>query len=92
MPGKKLYFGNLKYSITNEQLQELCAGYGEVVNVNIIEGKEIAVDYHCDPSDSRFPTDKSLSKSPDKNGDMLYAHRPQVLWDSIANTIINIAY
>lgn len=39
MPGKKLYFGNLKYSVTNEQLQELCAGYGEVVNVNIIEGK-----------------------------------------------------
>jgi hypothetical protein len=60
--------------------------------LNIIEGKEIAIDYHCDPSDSRFPTDKSLSKSPDKNGDMLYAHRPQVLWDSIANTIINIAY
>jgi transposase len=60
--------------------------------LNIIEGKEIAVDYHCDPSDSRFPTDKSFSKSPDKNGDMLYAHRPQILWDSIANTIINIAY
>ncbi len=60
--------------------------------LNIIEGKEIAVDYHCDPSDSRFPADKSFSKSPDKNGDMVYAHRPQILWDSIANTIINIAY
>jgi len=60
--------------------------------LNIIEGKEIAIDYHCDPSDSRFPTDKSLSKSPDKSGDMVYAHRPQILWDSIANTIINIAY
>lgn len=60
--------------------------------LNIIEGKEIAVDYHCDPSDSWFPADKSFSKSPDKNGDMVYAHRPQILWDSIANTIINIAY
>jgi len=60
--------------------------------LNIIEGKEIAIDYHCDPSDSRFPADKSFSKSPDKNGDMVYAHRPQILWDSIANTIINIAY
>jgi len=60
--------------------------------LNIIEGKEIAVDYHCDPSDSKFPGDKSLSKSPDKKGDMVYAHRPQILWDSIANTIINIAY
>ena len=58
----------------------------------IIEGKEIAIDYHCDPSDSRFPGDKSFSKSPDKNGDLVYAHRPQILWDSITNTIINIAY
>lgn len=60
--------------------------------LNIIEGREIAVDYHCDPSDSRFPGDKSFSKAPDKNGDMVYAHRPQILWDSITNTIINIAY
>jgi hypothetical protein len=60
--------------------------------LNIIEGREIAVDYHCDPSDSRFPGDKSFSKSPDKKGDMVYAHRPQILWDSITNTIINIAY
>jgi hypothetical protein len=60
--------------------------------VGIIEGKEIAIDYHCDPSDSRFPGDKSLSKSPDKNGDMVYAHRPQIIWDSVTNTIINIAY
>lgn len=60
--------------------------------LGIIDGKEIAVDYHCDPSDSRFPEDKSLSKAPDKNGDLVYAHRPQILWDSISNTIINIAY
>jgi len=60
--------------------------------LNIFEGKQIAIDYHCDSSDSRFPADKSFSKSPDKNGDMVYAHRPQILWDSIANTIINIAY
>ena len=60
--------------------------------LGVIEGKEIAIDYHCDPSDSRFPLDKSFSKSPDKNGDMVYAHRPQIIWDSITNTIINIAY
>jgi len=39
MTEKKLYVGNLKYSVTNEQLQELFAVYGEVQNVNIIEGK-----------------------------------------------------
>lgn len=60
--------------------------------LGIIEGKQISVDYHCDPSDSRFPDDKSLTKAPDKNGDMAYAHRPQILWDSMTNTIINIAY
>lgn len=37
--GNKLYCGNLKYTVTNEQLQELCAPYGEVKNINIIEGK-----------------------------------------------------
>jgi len=60
--------------------------------LNIIEGKHIAIDYHCDPCDSRFPGDKALSKSPDKKGDMVYAHRPQIIWDSMTNTIINIAY
>lgn len=39
MTEKKLYVGNLKYSVTNEQLQELFGTYGEVANVNIIEGK-----------------------------------------------------
>lgn len=60
--------------------------------LNIIEGKDISIDYHCDSSDSRYPRDKGLSKSPDKNGDMVYAHRPQILWDSCTNSIINIAY
>lgn len=60
--------------------------------LNIIEGKQIAIDYHCDPCDSRYPEDKALSKSPDKKGDLVYAHRPQIIWDSMTNTIINIAY
>jgi len=60
--------------------------------LGLLEGKVIAVDYHCDPSDSRYPQDKSLSKAPDKNGDLVYAHRPQILWDSLHNTLVNIAY
>jgi len=51
--------------------------------LHIIEGKQIAIDYHCDPCDSRYPEDKALSKSPDKNGDLVYAHRPQIIWDSM---------
>ncbi|RLC49124.1 MAG: RNA-binding protein [Candidatus Cloacimonadota bacterium] len=39
MQGSRLYVGNLNYSVTNEELDELFSDYGEVVQVNIIEGK-----------------------------------------------------
>ena len=39
MQGSKLYVGNLSYSVTNEQLQELFSNYGEVKQVTIIEGR-----------------------------------------------------
>jgi len=39
MEGSKLYVGNLKYAVNNEQLKELFSAYGEVKSVNIIEGK-----------------------------------------------------
>jgi len=39
MQGSKLYVGNLGYSVTNEQLEELFRNYGEVRQVNIIEGR-----------------------------------------------------
>ena len=39
MEGSKLYVGNLNYSVTGEQLQQLFSKYGEVKQVNIIEGR-----------------------------------------------------
>lgn len=39
MQGSKLYVGNLSYSVTVEQLTELFSSYGEVRQVNIIEGR-----------------------------------------------------
>ena len=39
MQGSKLYVGNLSYSVTNEQLEELFSSYGEVKQANIIEGR-----------------------------------------------------
>lgn len=39
MKGSKLYVGNLSYSVNKEQLEELFSNYGEVMQVNIIEGK-----------------------------------------------------
>jgi RNA recognition motif-containing protein len=39
MQGTKLYVGNLSYSVTSEELEELFSSHGEVRQVNIIEGK-----------------------------------------------------
>ena len=39
MQGSKLYVGNLSYSVTKEHLEELFSDYGEVRQVNIIEGR-----------------------------------------------------
>ena len=39
MQGSKLYVGNLNYAVTNDELEELFAGYGEVKEVKVIERK-----------------------------------------------------
>jgi len=39
MQGSKLYVGNLSYTVNSGQLEELFSNYGEVKQVNIIEGK-----------------------------------------------------
>ena len=39
MQGSKLYVGNLGYSITSQDMEELFSEYGEVKQVNIIEGR-----------------------------------------------------
>jgi len=39
MQGSKLYVGNLSYGVTSEELEALFSEYGQVRNVNIIEGK-----------------------------------------------------
>ena len=39
MQGSKLYVGNLDYSATNEQLEELFSKFGKVNQIDIIPGK-----------------------------------------------------
>lgn len=39
MQGSKLYVGNLDYKVTNDELRELFASHGTVVDVNVINGK-----------------------------------------------------
>lgn len=91
-PKKSRYYDSLE-QLRFEHLQKLRNDAScRARELGIIQGKEIAFDYHCDLSASRFPNDKSQTKAPDKNGNMVYAHRPQILWDSMTNSIINIAY
>ncbi len=39
MANAKLYVGNLSYTVNNQQLEELFSSYGEVKQINIIEGR-----------------------------------------------------
>jgi len=39
MQGSKLYVGNLNYAVSSQELTDLFSTYGQVDNVNIIEGK-----------------------------------------------------
>ncbi len=39
MQGGKLYVGNLSYSVTNQDLEELFSSYGEVRQANVVEGR-----------------------------------------------------
>ena len=39
MQGSKLYVGNINYAVSNEEVTELFSNYGQVENVNLIEGK-----------------------------------------------------
>jgi RNA recognition motif-containing protein len=39
MQGRKLFVGNLDYAVTREELEQLFSSYGEVREINVIEGK-----------------------------------------------------
>jgi len=39
MQGSKLYVGNLSYSVTNKQLEELFSSHGKVQSANVIGDK-----------------------------------------------------
>ncbi|UCD84625.1 MAG: RNA-binding protein [Deltaproteobacteria bacterium] len=52
MQGSKLYVGNLSYSVTNEQLEELFSGHGEVKQVNVIVGRGFGFVEMSNPSEA----------------------------------------
>jgi RNA recognition motif-containing protein len=52
MQGSKLYVGNLSFSVTNGQLEELFAKHGVVKEVKIIEGKGFGFVEMSNPSEA----------------------------------------
>ncbi len=52
MQDSKLYVGNLNYSVTNNELEELFSSYGEVKEVNIIEGRGFGFVELANPSEA----------------------------------------
>jgi len=52
MQGGKLYVGNLGYFVTNEELEELFSNYGEVRQVNIIQGRGFGFVEMSNPSEA----------------------------------------
>jgi len=42
MKGRKLFVGNLDYTVTREELEQLFSNHGEVRDINVIEGKGFA--------------------------------------------------
>ncbi len=58
MENKTLYVGNLVYSVTKEQLQDLFNEHGSVVDVRIIEGKGFAFVEMSELSEAEEAKDK----------------------------------
>jgi len=62
MESKKLYVGNLNYSVTNQDLEELFSEYGTVDSVNVIEGKGFGFVEMADAAEAE-KAKKGLSES-----------------------------
>jgi RNA recognition motif-containing protein len=52
MQGKKLYVGNFSYSVSKEDLEKLFSTYGEVTEINVIEGRGFGFVEMSEPSDA----------------------------------------
>ena len=57
MQSNRLYVGNLKYSVTEGQLQELFGEFGTVKDVTILESKGFGFVEMADPSEAEKAKD-----------------------------------
>src|SRR5680860_269108 len=81
MQGSKLYVGNLKYSVTNDQLSEIFSAHGEVKSVNIIEGKGFGF--------VEMSTPEEAGKAKDALNDTDFDGRPLKIDEAKPSSIFN---
>lgn len=60
--------------------------------LNLIEGRKIAFDFHFKKFFGDQSKEKGIGKGPDKAGNMAPGFRPHVTWDLAANTILSMNY
>jgi len=60
--------------------------------LELIEGKKIAFDFHFKRFFGSHGKEKGLGKGPDKAGNMVAGFRPHVTWDLVANTVLSMNY
>jgi hypothetical protein len=60
--------------------------------LELIEGKRIAFDFHFKRFFGSHGKEKGFGKGPDKAGNMVAGFRPHVTWDLVANTVLSMNY
>jgi len=76
-----------------DQIHRLrCDLISRAKELNLVEGKKIAFDFHFKKFFGDHSKDKGLGKGPDKAGNLVPGFRPHVTWDLVANTILSMNY
>lgn len=60
--------------------------------LELIEGKKIAFDFHFKRFFGSHSKEKGVGKGPDKSDNMVAGFRPHVTWDLVANTVLSMNY
>lgn len=80
---------NFKFHHIYKLKQDLGA---RAIELNIIEGKEIAFDFHFKEFFGKHPEERGIGKGPNKSGNLVPGFRPHIAWDLSKNVIMQIAY
>ncbi len=76
-----------------DQIHSLrCDLISRAKELDLIQGKKIAFDFHFKKFFGEHSKEKGLGKGPDKAGNLVPGFRPHVTWDLVANTVLSMNY